>query len=123
MRLRDFASIVEFLSDQAIDKMQDSIDERREARTPNPAPRCNASGVFMRPTLQEQPTKEGEDVGESQGQGQGGLRRRGRGRGQKGRGPGATEEGSGKGRKRAAQADQGRAGQGSPRREVARQAG
>ena len=32
MRLRDFASVIEFLSDQEIDKMQDSIDERRQAR-------------------------------------------------------------------------------------------
>jgi hypothetical protein len=32
MRLRDFASIVDFVSDQEIEDMQDSIDERRQAR-------------------------------------------------------------------------------------------
>ena len=31
--LRDFASIVAFLSEEEIDEMQAAIDERREART------------------------------------------------------------------------------------------
>ena len=32
MRLRDFTSIVDFVSDQELEDMQDSIDERRQAR-------------------------------------------------------------------------------------------
>jgi hypothetical protein len=32
VRLRDFASIVAFLSDQEIDAMQVAVDKRREAR-------------------------------------------------------------------------------------------
>jgi uncharacterized protein YjbJ (UPF0337 family) len=60
-RLRDFASIVAFLSDREIDEMQAAIDERRQARAPGARPTgaagCNVPGPPARPTPRRQPNR------------------------------------------------------------------
>jgi len=60
-KLRDFASIVAFLSDREIDELQAAIDARREARAPEARPTggagCNDPGPTARPTARGNPRR------------------------------------------------------------------